>query len=275
MAYRQFEGKEQASSYWKYRFPPSDHLIQQLLEFMEKQKGGPYELAVDVGCGPGRGTALLAKHFASVVGLDVSPAQIEVAFQRSKEPNIDFRQSVAEELPFADSSVDLVTSMSAFHWFDQQRFLQEVHRVLKPRGCLVLLCYHYALDLNYPNCCSHTLSQISKEFTDGFQSHRHPHVGLDHKKSYKNAYDSIPYPVKEWHEKVLVKRTMTLSNYIGLEETCGDYQALLRDDPQKATKLSQDIAQRLMSVMGVTSMETEVEVIQTYFYVVACKPQEV
>ncbi|XP_068186211.1 erythromycin 3''-O-methyltransferase-like [Antennarius striatus] len=275
MAYRHFEGKEQASSYWKHRFPPSDHLIQQLLDFVEKQKGGPYELAVDVGCGPGRGTALLAKHFASVVGLDVSPAQIEVALQRSKEPNITFRQSVAEELPFADSSVDLVTSMSAFHWFDRQRFLQEVHRVLKPRGCLALFGFHNDIELNYSNCCSHTLSQIIKEFCAALKAHRIAHIGPYHMNLYKEAYESIPYPGKEWHEHVLVKRTMTLFKIMRMMETYGDYQAVLSDDPQKATRLTQDVKQRLMSVMGVTSMETEVEVVTTYFYLVACKPQEV
>lgn len=55
------------------------------------QKGGPFELAVDVGCGSGQGTVLLAKHFASVVGTDISPAQVEVALQHAQEPNITYR----------------------------------------------------------------------------------------------------------------------------------------------------------------------------------------
>uniref|UniRef100_A0A3B4U7G4 Zgc:162780 n=1 Tax=Seriola dumerili TaxID=41447 RepID=A0A3B4U7G4_SERDU len=107
---RLFEGKEHAASYWKYRISPSDHLIQ--------QKGRPFELAVDVGCGSGQGTLLLAKHFASVVGTDVSPAQLEVALQHVKEPNITY------------NSVDLMTAMSAFHWFDRPRFLRESTRLL-------------------------------------------------------------------------------------------------------------------------------------------------
>lgn len=55
------------------------------------QKGHAFELAVDVGCGSGQGTLLLAKHFASVVGTDVSPAQLEMAVQHAKEPNITYR----------------------------------------------------------------------------------------------------------------------------------------------------------------------------------------
>lgn len=55
------------------------------------QKGRPFELAVDVGCGSGQGTVLLAKHFASVTGTDVSAAQLEVAAQHAQAPNITYR----------------------------------------------------------------------------------------------------------------------------------------------------------------------------------------
>ncbi|KAM9801887.1 putative methyltransferase isoform 2-T2 [Syngnathus typhle] len=163
MAHRLFEGKAHAASYWKYRVSPSDQLIQHVITFVEKQKGGPLLLAVDVGCGSGQGTVLLAKHFASVVGTDVSPAQLEVALQRAREPNVTYRQCVAEELPFADSSVDLITAMSAFHWFDRRRFLHEAHRVLKPHGCLALLNYTLDMELDYPGCCLQSLNQVCKE----------------------------------------------------------------------------------------------------------------
>ncbi|KAK9537975.1 hypothetical protein VZT92_005542 [Zoarces viviparus] len=274
MAYRLYEGREHASSYWKYRISPSDHLIQKVLNFLEKQMGHPFELAVDVGCGSGQGTLLLAKHFASVVGTDVSPAQLEMALQYANEPNITYRQCVAEELPLADSSVDLMTAMSAFHWFDRPRFLQEAHRVLKPRGCLALLNYTIDMQLSYNDCCSHTLNQVCKEFYAALQPYRSAHLGPSSIEIYREAYESIPYPDKEWHECVWVERPMPLSSYMGLVESFSSYQALLKDDTQKATTLSQDIRQRLMSIMRVTSVETEVVVAVKYFYLLACKPQE-
>ncbi|KAM3849205.1 putative methyltransferase, partial [Diretmus argenteus] len=163
MAHRLFEGKEHAAAYWKYRISPSDHLIQQVLDFLEKQKGRPFDLAVDVGCGSGQGTVLLANHFTSVIGADVSPAQLEVASEHAKRPNITYSQSAAEQLPCADSSVDLVTAMSSFHWFHGPRFLQDAHRVLKPRGCLALLNYTMDMELSRPGCCSHTLNQVCRE----------------------------------------------------------------------------------------------------------------
>ncbi|XP_042350238.1 putative methyltransferase DDB_G0268948 [Plectropomus leopardus] len=274
MAHRFFEGVQQASSYWKYRISPSDLLIRPVLYFLEKQKGHPFELAVDVGCGSGQGTVLLAKHFASVVGLDVSPAQLEVAVQHAKKPNITYRQCVAEELPFADSSVDLITAMSAFHWFDRPRFLQDAHRVLRPRGCIALLSYTIDMELSYSDCCSHTLNQVCKEFYAALEPYRSPHLGSNTSELYREAYESIPYPDKEWHDCVWVKRSMPLFSYMGLVKSFSSYQTLLKQNQQKATALSQDICQRLMSIMGVTSSETEVEVAVKYFYLLACKSQE-
>ncbi|CAN9497946.1 unnamed protein product [Ophioblennius macclurei] len=274
MAHRLFEGKQHAASYWKYRISPSDQLMQRLFDFLEKQSAPPFELAVDVGCGSGQGTLRLANRFASVVGTDVSPAQIEEALQHAARPNITYKQCVAEELPFADGSVDLLTAMSAFHWFDRPRFLQEAHRVMKPRGCLALLNYTIDMELSYPDCCSDTLNQICKEFYAALQPYRSPHLGQSSINLYVEAFETIPYPDKEWQECVWDKKTMPLSSFMGLVESFSSYQALLREDPQKAVGLSQDICQRLMSVMNVTSNETEVTVAVKYFYLLACKPQE-
>lgn len=49
-------------------------------------------LAVDVGCGSGQGTVLLAPYFTKVVGTDVSPAQLEMALTNNKNPpNVSYR----------------------------------------------------------------------------------------------------------------------------------------------------------------------------------------
>ncbi|XP_078795594.1 uncharacterized protein LOC144988692 isoform X2 [Oryzias latipes] len=246
MTYRLFEGKDHAVSYWKYRISPSGDLLQQVLGFLEKHKGRPSELAVDVGCGSGQGTLLLAKHFASVVGTDVSPAQLELAMEHNKEPNVTYRA----------------------------RFLQEAHRVLKPRGCLALLNYTIDMELSFPYCSLQELNQICKEFYAALHPYRSPHLGQSSIQLYREAYESIPYPDKEWRECVWDRKRMPLSAFMGLVESFSSYQALLKDDPQRASSLSQVTCQRLMSCMNVTSADTEVEAAVKYFYLLACKPEE-
>lgn len=55
------------------------------------QKNSSNDLAVDVGCGSGQGTLLLAPHFTRVVGTDISPAQLEMARKHVNIPNVSYR----------------------------------------------------------------------------------------------------------------------------------------------------------------------------------------
>ncbi|ORZ26237.1 S-adenosyl-L-methionine-dependent methyltransferase, partial [Absidia repens] len=105
---------------------------------------GEMETAADVGCGPGTVTVELAKHFRQVIGIDPSNSMIQVAQQTSEEQglgNVTYRQGYGEALPLADQSVDVLTVAQSLHWFDSQRFLSEVTRVLRPNGTLVAWGY--------------------------------------------------------------------------------------------------------------------------------------
>lgn len=52
-----------------------------------------------------------------------------------------FRQGSAEEIPFEDHSIDLITCAQSFHWFDFNKFYKEVSRTLKHHGCLAVYGY--------------------------------------------------------------------------------------------------------------------------------------
>lgn len=61
------------------------------LFYLSEQIQGYLDLAVDVGCGSGQGSELLAPHFLTVVGTDVSPAQLEIASAKEHAPNVCYR----------------------------------------------------------------------------------------------------------------------------------------------------------------------------------------
>uniref|UniRef100_A0A672GF91 Si:ch211-93g23.2 n=1 Tax=Salarias fasciatus TaxID=181472 RepID=A0A672GF91_SALFA len=165
MAVRLFEGKDHAVAYLQYRVMP-----QELISVVMGHQPS-FHLAVDVGCGSGQGTALLAPFFTKVIGTDVSPAQLEMVPTNSSPPNVSYsRQCPAEELPFESGEVDLVTAMTAAHWFDRERFLQEAYRVLRPGGCLALLSYTMDMELEYGDV-SDALNDICKEVSNLHFSH--------------------------------------------------------------------------------------------------------
>jgi MPBQ/MSBQ methyltransferase len=95
---------------------------------------------LDVGCGIGGSSRLLAREFGlRVIGISISPGQIERA--RSLTPadlDCHFMVMDALDLDLADASVDAVWTVEAApHIADKQRFASELLRVLRPGGLLV------------------------------------------------------------------------------------------------------------------------------------------
>jgi SAM-dependent methyltransferase len=97
---------------------------------------------LDVACGEGYGSAFLARSAAYVAGVDVSPEAIAHAERTYARPgSLDFVQASCTRLPFPDLSFDVAVSFETLeHIEGQEAFLDELARVLKPGGVLVLSC---------------------------------------------------------------------------------------------------------------------------------------
>ena len=97
---------------------------------------------LDVACGEGYGSALLARDAASVAGVDISQDAIAHARSRyASVANLRFECAPCTRLPLEAASVDLAVSFETIeHITEQAEFLAELARVLKPGGLLVLSC---------------------------------------------------------------------------------------------------------------------------------------
>lgn len=96
------------------------------------------DVALDVGCGTGQLSVLLAERFGRVIATDASAQQIEKAETHARA---EYRVAPAERSGLPDASVDLVTAAQAAHWFDLPAFYAEVRRIGKPGGVLALITY--------------------------------------------------------------------------------------------------------------------------------------
>ncbi|XP_054639393.1 uncharacterized protein LOC129185859 [Dunckerocampus dactyliophorus] len=271
MALRLFEEKEHVAAYMQYRVENPQEVINRMMDFMKPKVQQKFSLAVDVGCGNGKGTMLLAPFFDQVVATDVSPAQLEMAQANSLCSNITYRQCPAEELPFESSQVDLVTAMMAAHWFDRPRFLKEVDRVLKPSGCLALLGFPMDMELEYGTATS-ALNNICEEFYAALRPFTNPCQGSSLSKIYLDMFESCTYPDKEWNDCLRVTTMVTVNSFIGMVETATGYQKLKHLDATEAKRLSDDIRNKLMAAMQVSSADTELTMVIKYFYMFARKP---
>ena len=101
---------------------------------------GPVGALLDLGCGTGILTRPLRDLLprALVIGADPSNDMLARAAAASP-PGFAWLTCRAEQLPFADGSLDLMTVGQAAHWFDRPTFYPECARVLRPGGTLAVL----------------------------------------------------------------------------------------------------------------------------------------
>lgn len=94
---------------------------------------------LDVACGEGYGSFLLSQKAARVVGVDLSPAAIEHAQMAHPAENLEFLLGSCTDLPLEADSVDMVVSFETIeHIEEQERMLEEIRRVLRPDGVLLI-----------------------------------------------------------------------------------------------------------------------------------------
>ncbi|HEY6339251.1 MAG TPA: methyltransferase domain-containing protein, partial [Candidatus Sulfotelmatobacter sp.] len=112
----------------------------------------PGERVLDLGCGSGWATRLLARlvgegpeGFGQVVGVDVSDEMVRQARAASKDfENILYVWGSAQQIPWEENFFDQVLSVESFYYYpDQDRALMELFRVMAPRGRLFILINLY------------------------------------------------------------------------------------------------------------------------------------
>lgn len=104
------------------------------------------DVILDVGCGPGVALSdYSAKRKIKAYGIDYAKNMVEFARKKTAEKglDIDIIQASVVDLPFDENSFDVVTShrclMALLDWKLQKDALVEIHRILKPGGCLILM----------------------------------------------------------------------------------------------------------------------------------------
>jgi ubiquinone/menaquinone biosynthesis C-methylase UbiE len=109
---------------------------------------------LDVGCGSGWATRLLAEYALNgrVTGIDISDEMIRLARESSLLfPNVDYQIVSAEQLPFADKEFTHVFSMESLYYYANiAAALNEIHRTLQAGGIFVTV-----IDLYRENKASH------------------------------------------------------------------------------------------------------------------------
>ena len=169
---------QQAGLYALHRPTYPVELFQFVLQHVEHR-----DCAWDCATGNGQVAVVLSDHFKKVFATDISQSQLD---QGQKKPNIQYAISPAEKTPFPDHYFDLITVGQAIHWFDFEKFYQEVRRVGK-KGAWLAAWGYGLLRIN---------SDIDPMIDEFYRDVTGPY--WDPERTYVDqAYQTIPFPFQE------------------------------------------------------------------------------
>jgi SAM-dependent methyltransferase len=112
-------------------------LAEALAEFLELDGTGRL---LDIGCGPGKFTLLLAHWFERVTAIDADGGMLAEAQRQARQvgiANVDWLQLRAEELPAGLGRFEMISFAQSFHWLDQLAVARIVRGMLTDRGACV------------------------------------------------------------------------------------------------------------------------------------------
>ena len=99
------------------------------------------KIVLDAACGEGYGSSLLAEEAEEVIGFDIDKEAVENANRKYGNQKLSYLNGSVEYLPFENQSFDVVVSFETIEHVGeeiQRKFLEEICRVLKPEGTLIM-----------------------------------------------------------------------------------------------------------------------------------------
>lgn len=194
--------------------------------------------AWDCGTGTGQVALELARDFETVYATDISAQQLEKA---PPADNIIYSVQQAEQTHFPTDSFDLITVAQAIHWFDFDKFNQEVQRVGRANSIIALFGYEL---LNITPEIDHIIKVLYTEIVGPYWDPERRHI--------EQRYQSIPFPYRELETPDIVNiKLWSIDNVLGYLHT---WSAVQHFEKAKGNNPVQLIEQELRQAWGATEM---------------------
>lgn len=228
-----FDFGKTSSEYAKYRDIYPEIMYKKLYALGVGKENSNW---LDIGTGTGVLPFNLCDYGANITGIDISESQIEVAEALAVEKgahNVKFLVSPAETTPFDDNSFDCITAAQCFWYFDRDKIIDEIRRLIKPGGVFVKIYMSYTLDDEIAEKSHKLVKKMNKNWTPGASGS---------KDMYNHPFENgkldifecrIPFTRESWHGRMLACRgTMASMNEKTLAEWNIKHNELLAEFPE-------------------------------------------
>ena len=201
-----FDFGKTSAEYAKYRDIYPKELYDKLYSIGVGNKDRSW---LDIGTGTGVLPLNMYSYGSDIKAIDISESQITAAQILAVEKgadNIDFSVSAAEDTPFENNSFDCITAAQCFWYFDREKIIKEIKRLLKPNGIFVKIYMSYTLDDEIAKKSHELVKKINTSWTPGVSGssdmYNHP---------FENGKLDIfecklPFTRESWHGRMLACR---------------------------------------------------------------------
>ena len=202
-----FDWGKTSREYAKYRDIYPEKFYQKIVDRGLCIKG---QRVLDIGTGTGVLPRNMYKYGAKWTGTDISPEQIEQAkiLADDSKLKIDFQAVPTEQIEFEKESFDVITACQCFWYFDHEKVMPELARLLKSDGKMLIL---YMAWLPYEDRIAGASEELVLKYSpkwSGAGETRHPiwipHIAYDYfELEDHEEYDlMVPFTKESWHGRM-------------------------------------------------------------------------
>ena len=215
----EFDWGRTSADYAKYR---DIYPLKMYDEFLRLGFGAKGKLSLDIGTGTGVIPRFMADYGGELYGIDISANQVKKAIELSSELNINYTVGSAENIPFEDGFFDVVCAVQCWRYFDKEKAVSEIKRVLKTNGVLIIAYMQWLADESpiiekslslvkkfnpLWDCFSERIEVVNSRFSiDGFR-----------KKEFIEFDCDIPFTYESWNGRMKASRGIEAT--LSTEET--------------------------------------------------------
>lgn len=173
----------------------------------------------------GTGTGVLPRHMvrfgAKWTGTDISAEQIEKAKSLSSGMNIEYYTMSAENLSFPNETFDVITACQCFWYFNHEKIVPVLHRILKPGGRLLIL---YMAWLPLEDKIAGESEKLVLRYSPDWSGKGETVHPIAIEPCYNNYFE------RTYHEEYLLKVPFTRESWNGRMKACRGVGASLSDN---------------------------------------------
>ncbi len=175
---------------------------------------------LDLGTGTGVLPRNMLRYSASWVGIDISANQIKQAKKLSAGTDIEYYALSAEEIDFPDNSFDVITACQCFWYFDHEKIMPNLYRMLKPNGRIIVL---YMAWLPFEDKIAEASEALVLKYSPNWSGARETMHPIAIPECYEERFELV------CHEEYPLKVHFTRESWHGRMKACRGVGASLSD----------------------------------------------